>query len=281
MKYFLNETNDFIKDKILDYPLTFLNKDDGEIYFLNRAVTNYIPSLTNDEQKLLFEAASCEYTQLTDGSYYLDSVPENFKLTKPDDMSDTEWDDLVSKMTEIKVPEGVTNIDNFSYNSYLTSVELPTTLTHINESAFEYNRNLENINIPKSVEFIGANAFAYSGIKSVDIDGENLKNIGNYSFHQSQVERVNIGEGVERIEERAFYNCKTLGHLILPKSLKYIGKDAFSGCVVLGDIIYNGSQEDWNKVVKGSNYNGSVNYDQWGNDSVMCLRGGNFEYISF
>ncbi len=41
---------------------------------------------------------------------------------------------------------------------------------------------------------------------------------------------VYIQDGVTKIGERAFFNCKTLNSVIIPKSVKYIGDSAFYGC---------------------------------------------------
>jgi hypothetical protein len=49
---------------------------------------------------------------------------------------------------------------------------------------------------------------------------------------------VIIPEGVETIEEGAFYNCKNLSKVVLPKSIKQIGSMAFCGTKLIPEVWY-------------------------------------------
>lgn len=49
--------------------------------------------------------------------------------------------------------------------------------------------------------------------------------------------KVIIPDGVVRIENEAFKNCKYLEKIEIPSMLEYIGNDAFSGCTSLTDIV--------------------------------------------
>lgn len=55
------------------------------------------------------------------------------------------------------------------YNDEITSVSLPSGLTHIGRNAFFMCSNVTSISIPDSVTSIGGNAFAYTGITSISI----------------------------------------------------------------------------------------------------------------
>ena len=75
-------------------------------------------------------------------------------------------------VTEIDVPEGVTQIDNHAFKScpYLKSITLPNSLTSIGRSAFCGCSSLVSINIPPSVTHIGENAFKYcSSLATVNV----------------------------------------------------------------------------------------------------------------
>ena len=62
---------------------------------------------------------------------------------------------------------------------------------------------------------------------------ENLREIiKNYE----KAEIIKIPRGIERIDDRLFYNNKKLKKVILPKSLKTIGESAFSECEKLEEI---------------------------------------------
>ncbi len=67
-----------------------------------------------------------------------------------------------------------------------------------------------HIVIPKEVVKIGKNAFAGSA-------------------SQELLERVDIPEGVERLEQRAFYGLQNLSEITFPSTLSYIGAGALEG----------------------------------------------------
>mmetsp|Transcript_21720 Transcript_21720/g.32540 ORF Transcript_21720/g.32540 Transcript_21720/m.32540 type:complete len:421 (+) Transcript_21720:169-1431(+) len=50
------------------------------------------------------------------------------------------------------------------------------------------------------------------------------------------VTMVKIDDGVEEIMDKAFQNCSRLKHVLLPKSLKTIGRESFMGCYSLESI---------------------------------------------
>ena len=55
--------------------------------------------------------------------------------------------------------------------------------------------------------------------------------------NNNEIISLEIPEGVTKIEERAFFNCKNLTSVTLPESLIYIGPGAFSKCENLEEII--------------------------------------------
>ncbi len=59
---------------------------------------------------------------------------------------------------------------------------------------------------------------------------------------------IAIPEGIEVLGEEVCYGCERLERLLLPKSLKRVGKDAFSACVSLKEIHFAGTAEEWERV---------------------------------
>ena len=82
------------------------------------------------------------------------------------------WYDLRTKVYSIVISEGITDIGEgaFDYMYYVRSVDLPSTLRTIGESAFYRCSKLEEIIIPENVREIGKGAFAYClGLESVSV----------------------------------------------------------------------------------------------------------------
>ena len=84
--------------------------------------------------------------------------------------------------------------------------------TQIRTYAFYFDKSLNSIVLPESVKIISSSAFNYSNLVSID-----------------------IGNGVERIEN-AFENCRSLTNVTLGNNLKYIGNSAFYNCPALSNL---------------------------------------------
>jgi hypothetical protein len=79
--------------------------------------------------------------------------------------------------------------------------------------------------------------------------------IGREAFFSCEsISRVIISEGIEYIKESAFAECTHLSDIELPNSLTSIGKSAFEWCERLTLITYNGTEEEWDEVSKGRNW---------------------------
>ena len=50
------------------------------------------------------------------------------------------------------------------------------------------------------------------------------------------------------IGDNAFHSCIRLSDVTLPKSIRAVGKDAFSRCLSLNAIHYGGSAEEWSNI---------------------------------
>ena len=95
------------------------------------------------------------------------------------------------------------------------------------------------------------------------IDGKFVTEIGKI-FWYTDITSINIPEGIEKIDESAFFECKKLEcKIIFPSSLKEIGEKAFYGCVgIEGDlnsIVKQGIKTGKNVFAKCSKMTGDIN----------------------
>ena len=159
-----------------------------------------------------------------------------------------------SSLTSITIPDSVTSIGYSAFRSCtsLTSFTIPEGVTSIREYTFYNCTSLTSITIPDSVTSIIDDAFKNcSGLKEVHI--HSLEDWCNISFSNltanplyyakslylddELLTEIVIPEGVESINNYAFFNCSSLASLTIPDSVTSIGDSAFSGCSSLTNIM--------------------------------------------
>jgi hypothetical protein len=97
-------------------------------------------------------------------------------------------------------------------------VNIPDSVTSINDWAFYGYSNLTSVTIPDSVASIGSEAFSgCSGLTS-----------------------VTIGNGVTSIGDYAFASCSNLTSVTIPSSVTSIGSEAFVICNKLKSMTFSG-----------------------------------------
>ncbi|MBR6752968.1 MAG: leucine-rich repeat domain-containing protein, partial [Clostridia bacterium] len=157
-----------------------------------------------------------------------------------------------TSLMNITLPEGLTRIgDNaFSNCDSLTSITLPEGLTSIGDDAFYWCPSLTGITLPDSVTEMGINPF--SGCeKLTDIrvspDQPMFATIDGVLFNKTEKKLIcypcaltaseyQVPKGIRSIGEQAFSGCDSLTSITLPEGLTRIGDYAYSGCYSLTGI---------------------------------------------
>lgn len=199
------------------------------------------------------------------------------------------------------IPSTVTTIGSGAFiNAKVKSIEMPTSISTIQDQAFAYCLHLTDITFP------GAKAWWNVIVKEQDWN----MNAGNYTVHCSDCDipdemkyfavtsdnRASIGyTGVSNeslvipatfigsesngldigreykatnIDGSAFSNCTNLVSVTIPSTVTSIKYQAFYGCSRLTSITFTGTKSEWRTVTKG---------DYWdigtGNYIVYCTDG--------
>lgn len=139
--------------------------------------------------------------------------------------------------TEVVFPEAidgftVTEIGNLSVSNSVTSITLPKTVKTIKSEAFVNVKNLKTLVIPYGVEVIEDYAFGTYG------------NLMGTSYDScSALESIVIPESVKTIGKMAFAGCSSLKSIKFPSSLEEISEGILKGCISLVSIeISNGTK---------------------------------------
>ncbi len=119
----------------------------------------------------------------------------------------------------------------------LQGVDIPATVTAIDDSAFENCRGLETLTFGRK-QPASVSASRETRMKSVSTASTSaLTRIGNWAFYNChELQHLEIPEGVSEIGAAAFYGCTYLEDLTLPASVQSIGDNCFALCSKLNEI---------------------------------------------
>lgn len=135
---------------------------------------------------------------------------------------------FVTKNTVLQNPSNV-----------VTSLQMPDTVTTINDCAFEECEQLEKIILSNNLTQIGACSFQKcKSLKQVTIPST-VKCIGDEAFSESGLETIVFENGIEKIEGYGAFAGTQLEQVVFPSTLKEIGPSAFAACSNLETIALN------------------------------------------
>lgn len=98
----------------------------------------------------------------------------------------------------------------------------------IGSDAFEYNSSITSVVIPDTVTEIGYDAFYSCSSLSKVILGENVRVILSDAFRFcSNLSQIDFPSTLESIGSNAFGSCRSLYEIEIPVSVTYVGSDAF------------------------------------------------------
>lgn len=131
--------------------------------------------------------------------------------------SDTPWHGSASTITSIVIGEGVTSIGNYAFCGL---------------------GNAQTATIPSSVKRIGVDAFKDA---KCETEEDGIRYVGNWmtGFGSSVASEIEIRSGTVGIADFASADA-TVGNIILPDSIEYIGKNFLNGSN-LKNVYLNGT----------------------------------------
>lgn len=174
---------------------------------------------------------------------------------------------LVVGCSNTSIPNDVVEIAEEAFRELetLTSIDIPNNITKIGERAFEYCFSLTSVTISENVNDIGD--FAFLGCESlayISIDSDNkfydsrnnCNGIIETSTNTLVFGGINtiIPDSVTCIGVGAFAGCSSLTSVVIPSSIVAIDDWIFEDCSSLVTVYYTGTEEQWNNIVIGDNY---------------------------
>lgn len=138
------------------------------------------------------------------------------------------------------------------YTGDESKIELPANIDGnvyvINRYAF-YDSNLTSVIIPDSVTSIGDHAFSDCGSLTSVIIPDGVTSIGDSTFSGcGSLTSVIIPDSVTSIGDSAFSYCGSLTSVVIPDGVTSIGDSAFHVCMKLENVYYGGTSDRWAQI---------------------------------
>ncbi|MBQ2716823.1 MAG: leucine-rich repeat protein, partial [Clostridia bacterium] len=247
----------FTKEKTSE-GFTFALNDDGNSYTLRRIGTctdtePIIPSEYNglpvtaiaswafsENDSIVSVVIPDSVTEIGSGAFYHCSSLKKVVLSKNLKVLDNILS-YCDSLTEIELPEGITELNNTFNFSPIKSVNFPSTLTKI-EGAF-FSTALEKVDIPASVTVIGKSSFqCCSELTEVIIRGK--ASIGDEAFDCCQKLTKVTMNAVTSVGAYAFSECPSLERIVLPDTVTSLGENIFEESAIV-DCFFDGNAKEW------------------------------------
>ena len=155
---------------------------------------------------------------------------------------------LTQELKTVVIPEGVTDLERGAFSeSSLESVTIPASVKAMDHHAFVSCKNLKNL--------LGDSHYISSDRKFL-FDANSMIPMLLFHFAGRDDESYEIPEGIQGIENYAFYGCEKLKSVTFPQSLSYIGGVAFEGCIQMEAVYGSHTTSDH----KGFVMDGTLRY---------------------
>ena len=136
------------------------------------------------------------------------------------------------------MPDGLVKIEDYVfYNTGITSITIPDSVTSLGISAFSNCASLESATLGNGLTKVDKWLFRNcSSLKDVTL-GENIQKVDNFAFAEcGNLETITLPDSVTSIGISAFEKCRSLDDVKLPNGLTTVDKNAFLDCDNLTNV---------------------------------------------
>jgi hypothetical protein len=149
-------------------------------------------------------------------------------------------------LKKVMLPDTLTRIGDYAFYSCknLRVAEIPESVTEIGSRAFSMCRKLEDLSVPTGIGKIGDGAFAQTPWYDNLLYHKDLVIFNGllYDAGRRCEGLVKVPDYVIAIADYAFYDSSDLKSIVIPASVKKIGKCAFCACSSLSTIVIENAE---------------------------------------
>lgn len=154
-------------------------------------------------------------------------------MTDYDTMNEAPWTPSRDKITWAVIGDGITRVGSYAFYGCrkMTSVQMASTVSSIGDNAFFDCRSLTSVDLPAGLRSMGTAAFSRCTALTEISRWGNLTGIPRFAFNEcTSLKKVpELTDNITSVGDSAFYRCTSLTYLVLPRTLRTIGGDAFHG----------------------------------------------------
>ena len=143
-----------------------------------------------------------------------------------------------ANIERVTIGEGVTVLpDNFLYQSKITEIDIPESVTTIRYRALRECAGLTEVTLPAGLTTLGSESLCQCTSLTSIVVPSGVTTIENNVFYGcTSLASASLPAGVTSIGSGAFYGCTSLASANIPSGVTSIGYEAFRGCSSLEGV---------------------------------------------
>ena len=187
-----------------------------------------------------------------------------------------------SNLTSVVIGDSVTSIGNYAFYgcSSLTEFVIPDSVTSIGDYVFYQCSSLKSVWLGAGITNMGKSPFSGCTMQDVYVTSvtawlnmeistaSHVPNCRAYNLrlldeNGSDITALVIPDGITEIPSYRFYRANLISSVIIPKSVTSFGSHAFTECLALNTVYYEGTKAEWeNNVTLAAN-------NDWANTDTL------------
>lgn len=135
-------------------------------------------------------------------------------------------------LRKIESGENLVKYESWDLSSLpaLQSITLPNIVVNFGGCVLYNSYTVGHITLPRSVRSLGGQVFLGSRLRSISFSGNPIIRFANYALSGSYALQSIVVPKSEVLDSCCFQGCKSLGKLVIPKSVTTINNQSFNDC---------------------------------------------------